>query len=296
MPATLEHLLRRTAGKEIDIPWDRIRMYKDQPREYFDKRELGRLAGSVEAVGQVVAVLVRRIKDDPKHDYQLLDGQRRHIACGMIEKKTIRAVVIEGELTPEEQFIVSVIANFSRAGHTPMELARALSRMRKFGFTAEQIAKFCGQSKPWVTAHLSILNIAPELEAMTEPKPGESKAELQYSTAVHLVKGPKPLQVELAQEIVAKEMPLNVARAFIRNEFARHGVGCGGRRRVPADDYRNFQSLLSRILKYGEMFQDMNPDTFKAMFASRSPEEVLAVRRDIEKCRKMLEKLAAQMP
>ncbi len=68
----------------VEILRDRIRPFANQPREYFNESALKDLARSIKAVGQQVEIRVRPLAGDPKHDYELIDGQRRWLACQMI--------------------------------------------------------------------------------------------------------------------------------------------------------------------------------------------------------------------
>ena len=70
-------------GSIVAIPWELIRPFKGQPRKYFDREELENLADSIAEIGQQTPVWVRILEDDPVYEYELIDGERRYIACGM---------------------------------------------------------------------------------------------------------------------------------------------------------------------------------------------------------------------
>ena len=65
------------------IPRNQIRRFPDQPRSYFDAKDMGDLAASIEEIGQQTPIVVKAITGDPKHGFELVDGERRWIACGM---------------------------------------------------------------------------------------------------------------------------------------------------------------------------------------------------------------------
>src|SRR3989344_4622538 len=131
--AAIERQVQMDSGSEISqvrrIPRVKIRRFADQPRTYFDGRDMSDLAASIEEIGQQTPIVVKAIADDPKHDYELVDGERRWIACGIVGVETMLAW-IKNVSDTEEQFVSSVVGNFGRSGHTALEIAQAIDRIR----------------------------------------------------------------------------------------------------------------------------------------------------------------------
>jgi ParB/RepB/Spo0J family partition protein len=151
----------------LRVPLNRVRPMPDQPREHFDKRALEELAASIEAVGQLQPAPVARVKGDPRHDFELIDGQRRWHACAMAGLDTLLVMVVD-EPDPEKRFALSVVANFARQGHHPMEIARACRRMRTM-MTVDQVAAALGKGPAYVHQHLSLLKLHPDLQDAMHP-------------------------------------------------------------------------------------------------------------------------------
>lgn len=202
------------------IPRVKIRRFEGQPRTFFDPGELAELAASIEEVGQQTPILVKRMSGDQKHDYELIDGERRWLACGMIGVETMLALIKEPR-DSEDQFLSSVVANFGRVGHTPLETAKAIERLRaskqmqrySAGEQVERIAKICARSTPWVYQHLALLRLDPKVQAMLEPSVPKDKR-LDLSIALYLTSLHTELQLEIAEEVVRKGLKLKEA-AFL---------------------------------------------------------------------------------
>src|SRR5207248_3150600 len=111
-------------GRVIVVGPDRVRPLAGQPRRYFDPVQLAALEKSIWKRGQLQPGLVRALQGDKKHDYELIDGQRRWHACSKLGVP-FRAVVVD-TADAEDQFEMSIAANFQRADHTPMEIAAAI--------------------------------------------------------------------------------------------------------------------------------------------------------------------------
>jgi ParB family chromosome partitioning protein len=158
-------------GSTLDVPWTLIRPFADQPRHYFDEVALLELARSIRQVGQLQPALVCPISD-PSHQFELIDGQRRWHAVQIAEIDTLRVEVREVS-GPEEQFLLSFVANCGRANNTPMEYARGCGRLRENGATLQEIADTIGRSVGFVQQHLVFLDLHPDLQARLEPKVGK---------------------------------------------------------------------------------------------------------------------------
>lgn len=106
-------------GKHDVVDPVRVRKMKGQPREFFDPEALARMREGVTNVGQIYDAIVRPVKNDKAHDYELIDGESRwktRLASG----GKLRVFVVDVD-DDEVQFVIAVIANSNRSEHTPYE-------------------------------------------------------------------------------------------------------------------------------------------------------------------------------
>lgn len=260
------------------IRHNRIRRFCDQPRTYFDPIQLRELADSIQEVGLICPILVKPIVDDPDHDYELVDGERRWLACGMIKLKVMRAIV-DPLANADNHFLRSVVSNFGRVGHTPLETARAISRIRdsesmstlSAGEQIRRIARMCARSEPWVYQHLSLLRLDHSVLARMEPSvPREQR--LDFSIAMYMTRLHPEFQKQLADEIVSKGMNLKEARFFVRKMAEEAGAQAGQakRKRPPVNDYRILERLLQGFHKHIGQFQRLSVDALYLLFRRRN--------------------------
>ncbi|WP_029009655.1 ParB/RepB/Spo0J family partition protein [Azospirillum halopraeferens] len=135
---------------EIDI--DRIARNPDQPRRHFDADALEELARSIERHGLKQPVLVQPADGD---GYRLVAGERRLRACAMIGRRTVFAIITDGD--PDE---LALIENIQRVDLDALELARAFARLvERHGYTHEALGRAIGRSQADVTRTLSILRL-----------------------------------------------------------------------------------------------------------------------------------------
>lgn len=239
-------------GAILTINCERIRPMEDQPREYFDEEELEALAGSIAEIGQLDPGKVRRLEDDPEHDWELVDGQRRLFAC-TIAGVSYRAFEIEVK-DREDQFLKACVSNFCKASHTELEEARAVRRLNAAGHTIERIAKMLGRSSSWVNQRLALLRLAPEIHQLMDPRRAEEER-LSVTTALFLARYPDNFQVEMAKEILSARMKSSSAAAFIFRKTKEAGLERQGvRQREPRKDLQVLERFCDNIWTGAERF------------------------------------------
>jgi ParB/RepB/Spo0J family partition protein len=203
-PATPARPARTPAEpKFLAVPWERVAPDPRQPREHFDAEALAALAASIAAEGQQVPAHVAPLAGDPRHDYVLIDGERRWRAVRSLGAgRTLRVLVID-EPDPERRFARSVVANMAREGHAHLEIAHAIRRMRAGGRTLAEVARALGKSDGWATNYASLLNLHPDLAEMLGPEtPRANRLPLQL--ALRLATLDPSRQVEAFHRIRAK--------------------------------------------------------------------------------------------
>lgn len=267
-------------GQIFKAPPGLIRRYPDQPREYFDEKQLKELQDSIEEGGQETPVPVTKVTDgDFSHKWQLLDGERRWIVCGRLR---IDLMVFETIVKDDdERFERSLAANFGRAEHTPLEIAKAIDRVFNSKKVAElgkmeryeKIGKKVGKSWGWAMQYHGLLRLHPTVQAMISPITPEDQR-LSSSLATFISTLPHNLQIQIAKDTVKDGLSLRQARNLARSMANDRGIQISGRLRKPADDFRIFNSFFQRTYEDSEILLDTTKETFKKMLARRDKKEV----------------------
>lgn len=270
------------------IPRSRIRRFQDQPRHFFEAKEMADLAASIEEIGQQTPIVVKRVSDDPAHDYELIDGERRWIACGMAGVATMLSW-IKPVADADDQFATSVVSNFGRVGHTPLEVAQAIDRIKKSdrmkdlpaGEQTRRVAKIFARSEVWVYQHLAILRLHPDVQAMMSPALPEDQR-LGHLLGVFVSSLHPDLQLEIARGVIDKKMNINQARAFARQKAEAAGVqiAMGRRPRQPHDDYKNLVRFVTKVREGASIFLT---SSVQEVLSRRNPKDLAALAVDIER-------------
>ena len=195
-----------------DVPIERLRPGKYQPRRRFDPEEIAELVESVRERGILQPILVRRIGEGPEEAYEIVAGERRWRAAQQAQLHQVPVVI--KELTDSDALEVALIENLQRQNLTALEEAEGYKRlMDEFGHTQEHLAKSLGKSRSHLANTLRLLALPDEIKQLVDDgklTAGHARALLASSDPIGLahraVKDNLNVrQVErLAQETAAK--------------------------------------------------------------------------------------------
>lgn len=203
-----------------EIPVASITANPRQPRQIFDEETLAELAASIEAVGLLQPVVVRRIGAD---QYELVMGERRWRACQLAHLASVPAIV--RETSDDDLLRDALIENLHRQQLNPLEEASAYQQLLEdFEATHEELARRIGRSRPHITNTIRLLNLPPAVQRRV------AAGVLSACDARALLGIEDPLrQEQLAHRIVAEGLSVRAVE-----EIVALGADAGKARRQQA--------------------------------------------------------------
>ena len=130
-----------------EVPVSAIAPNPRQPRQIFDEDALAELAASIEAVGLLQPVVVRRVAPER---YELIMGERRWRACQVAGIDVIPAIV--RETSDDDMLREALIENLHREQLNPLEEAAAYQQLLDdFSATHDELARRVGRSRPHIS-------------------------------------------------------------------------------------------------------------------------------------------------
>src|SRR6266576_154098 len=146
-----------------DIPLEKIRKSKTNPRTQFDQSKLAELAENIRQHGVLQPILVRPLPEGEAGMYELVAGARRFRASKIAKRESIPATV--RELTDAQALELQVIENVQRVDVHPLDEAQgyaALIQLEPDTYTVEAIAARVGRSQQYVSGRLRLIQLIPE--------------------------------------------------------------------------------------------------------------------------------------
>jgi len=146
-----------------DIPLERIRESKTNPRTQFDQGKLAELADNIREHGVLQPVLVRPLPQGAVGTYELVAGARRYRASKLAGRESIPATV--RELTDTQCLEMQLIENLQRAEVHELDEAQgyaALMQLQPETYTVETISAKVNKSQAYVYGRLRLTQLIPE--------------------------------------------------------------------------------------------------------------------------------------
>jgi ParB family chromosome partitioning protein len=156
--------LQPVPGAEFaEIPLDQIRPNPRQPRTVFDEDELEELVHSIQEIGVLQPVVVRRVPpgtEDGEVRYELIMGERRWRASRAAGKDVVPAII---KATEEDDLLRdALLENLHRSQLNALEEAAAYQQLLDdFGCTQEELARRIHRSRPQISNTLRLLKLPP---------------------------------------------------------------------------------------------------------------------------------------
>lgn len=178
-------------------------------RARFDKGKLAELAASIKVHGILQPVIVRPMAKN----YELVAGERRHLAAGLAGLLKIPALI--RSLTDEAVIEVQLIENLQREDVHPMEEAEGYQLLlKKHGRELEDLLARIGKSRSYVYGRMKLLALS------ADARKAFYAGEISASVALLLARIPVvKLQNQALEEITGDHMSYRHARDYVQLEY-----------------------------------------------------------------------------
>ena len=144
-----------------------------QPRATFDEESIAELAQSIQQVGLLQPLLVRKVDDG----YELVAGERRLRAVTSLGMEKV-ACIVQQDIEDESSAMMALIDNLQREDLHYLEEAQCYQKLLEtYGLTQEELANRLGKSQSSIANKLRLLKLSDEVKAaMTEKRLSERHA------------------------------------------------------------------------------------------------------------------------
>lgn len=151
----------------------RCRMWQGHNRDYalLNEQRCADLIESIKAQGrQEMPAIVRRLRDDPDHDFEVICGARRHWTISWLRAHNypdFRFLVDIRVLSDEEAFRLADIENRARDDLSDLERARDYLRALDlyYGGSQKAMAERINVTQSWLSRYLDLARLPEEIMA-----------------------------------------------------------------------------------------------------------------------------------
>ena len=148
------------SGQTHEIAIAEIETNPFQPRTEFNQEKLHELSLSIEQLGIIQPITVRKLNENK---YQLISGERRFRASKLAGLSKLPAYVRIAN--DQEMLEMALVENIQRENLNPIEIALSYQRLiEEIKLTQEQCSERVGKNRTTVTNFLRLLKLPSEIQ------------------------------------------------------------------------------------------------------------------------------------
>lgn len=211
----------RDRSKELgrsleEVPVNRIVPNPSQPRKTFDDESIQELARSIEQVGLIQPLVVRRNGGA----YELISGERRLRAVESLGMDKVLCIV-DRFTQDSDSALMAIIENLQREDLNFFEEAECYNMLiSELGFTQEELAERIGKSQSFIANKLRLLRLEPQVREAVKRRgfsERHARALLKLNGAVERMEmiikiGEGGLSVKDTERLIEKKLDDNYDR------------------------------------------------------------------------------------
>ena len=200
-------------GNIIDLPVDQIKVNPFQPRSNFEEESIQELAESINELGIIQPITVRK---KGFKSYEIISGERRYRAVSTLNIKSIPAYV---RIANDQQSLeMALVENIQRQNLDPIEIALCYQRLiDEVMLTQDQMSKRVGKKRSTISNYLRLLKLDPIVQTGIR----DGFVTMGHGRALVSVEN-KELQLEYYKKILAKSLSVRATETLINKKNQEH--------------------------------------------------------------------------
>ena len=147
-------------GNVIELSIDQINVNPFQPRTNFEDEKILELANSIEHLGIIQPITVRKVGFK---SFEIISGERRFRAVSSLKLKSIPAFV---RIANDQQSLeIALVENIQRENLDPIEIALCYQRLiDEVKLTQELMSERVGKKRSTISNYLRLLKLNPIIQ------------------------------------------------------------------------------------------------------------------------------------
>ncbi len=202
-------IIREGKDSVIELDIHKIEPNPDQPRTHFDEEEVGHLAESIESMGLIQPIIVRR----KGNKYFIIAGERRYRAVKLLGRSSIKSIVME--TSDEDNLTMALIENVQRQNLDAIEEAKAYKLLiTRFKLKQADVAKKVGKDRATIANSIRLLSLPENIQEAVSCghiSAGHAKVLCSIESAAD--------QIEYYDQIMTKNLSVRSLEKLISEEM-----------------------------------------------------------------------------
>ncbi len=198
----------KVVGNIVELELEAIEINPFQPRSNFNEESLQELAKSIQELGVIQPITVRKLDFNK---YQLISGERRLRASKLSGFQTIPAYIRIAN--DQESLTMALVENIQRHDLDPIEIALSYQRlMEEIQLTQEQMSERVGKKRSTIANYLRLLKLDPIIQTGIR----DGFISMGHGRAIINIENLE-VQTSLYQKIVSQNLSVRETENLVKN-------------------------------------------------------------------------------
>ena len=196
-------------GNVVELPLDKIEVNPFQPRTNFNEESIEDLAKSIQALGVIQPITVRKIEND---NFQLVSGERRLKAAKSVGLQTIPSFIRIAD--DQESLEMALVENIQREDLDPIEIALSYQRLiDEIELTQEELSERVGKKRSTITNYIRLLRLDPIIQTGMR----DGFISMGHGRALITVED-RSKQLSIYEQILAKGLSVRATEKLVKSD------------------------------------------------------------------------------
>lgn len=198
----------KVIGNIVELDIEFIEVNPFQPRTNFNEETLRELASSINELGVIQPITVRKLGFN---SYQLVSGERRFRASKLIGLKTIPAYIRIAN--DQESLEMALVENIQRQDLDPIEIALSYQRLiDEIKLTQEQMSERVGKKRSTISNYLRLLKLDPIIQTGMR----DGFISMGHGRSIITIED-QTIQLDIYEKILSEKLSVRETEALVRN-------------------------------------------------------------------------------
>ena len=198
-------------GNVVELTLDQIEVNPFQPRTNFNHEAIEDLAKSIQSLGVIQPITVRKTDSG---FYQLVSGERRLRAAKIVGLSTIPSFIRIAD--DQESLEMALVENIQRKDLDPIEIALSYQRLiDEIELTQEELSERVGKKRSTITNYLRLLRLDPIIQTGMR----DGFISMGHGRALISVEN-QSVQLSIYEQILAKGLSVRANEKLVKTDPA----------------------------------------------------------------------------
>ena len=223
-------------GTIIELELTLIEINPFQPRTQFKEEAIRELASSIQELGVIQPITVRKTAP---HSFQLVSGERRFRASTLLGLKTIPAYIRSAN--DQEALEMALVENIQREDLDPIEIALSYQRLiDDIQLTQEQMSVRVGKKRSTIANYLRLLKLDPLIQTGMR----DGFISMGHGRAIVNI-GSLSDQIDIYKEILSNKLSVRATEILVKNYHSPKSVKATKQTELPEFIQKGVQEIAS---------------------------------------------------